>query len=248
MRDFWNRKGAENPTYYISSYRPYDDQDEEEFWRWGGILAERYLDESSIAFTGSESVLDVGCGMGRFTRAFADRFAEAYGIDISERMIELGREALAHIPNVKLVVGNGTDLSPFEDNRFDFVFSYITLQHIPDVQIVEGYIREFGRVLKDGGWSYFQASDWRPGLRARLKLRARLQGLTRILTGDTGGEDSGSAGTGPTELDSPAWKGSSISAAQVVAACREGGLEVLTMSGEGTQSLWIKAQKAAASL
>ena len=27
MRSFWDEKARENPTYYVSSYRPYDEQD-----------------------------------------------------------------------------------------------------------------------------------------------------------------------------------------------------------------------------
>ena len=73
MRSFWDAKARENATYYVSSYRPYDDQDPAEFWEWGEKLAERFLAESGIPFDGTETMLEIGCGVGRMTRYFAGR-------------------------------------------------------------------------------------------------------------------------------------------------------------------------------
>ena len=36
-------------------------------------------------------MLDIGCGAGRTTRFFSEIFAEAYGVDISEEMINQGK-------------------------------------------------------------------------------------------------------------------------------------------------------------
>ena len=100
MKDFWDKKARENAMDYVSSYRGYDDQDPEEFWKWGSRLAERFLTESGISFAGSEKMLEIGCGVGRMTQYFARRFAEVHGLDVSEEMIAQAKENLGELVNL----------------------------------------------------------------------------------------------------------------------------------------------------
>ena len=246
MREFWNSKARENPTYYISSYRGYDDQDPEEFWRWGRTLAERYLDESGIAFTGEETVLELGCGIGRMTRPLAERFARVIGVDVSEEMISRAKEELADLGNVTFSAGNGIDLRGIPDRSVDFVFSYIVLQHIPDPQISLGYIREFGRVLRPGGSAYFQVNNLPSGLRARLRLGSRIRrvvgrGAPPVAPA---AEAPVRPPAGPSGLDHPAWVGSRLSISRIREVCEKAGLEIVSSKGEGTQYLWVRVRKA----
>jgi ubiquinone/menaquinone biosynthesis C-methylase UbiE len=248
MRDFWDRKAHENVMYYISSYRPYDDQDPEEFWKWGRILTERYLVASSIAFTGQEVVLDLGCGIGRFTSALAERFRLVFGVDVSPEMIRRARENLKDCTNVRFKVGNGTDLAGFADETFDFVFSYITFQHIPIVAVTQQYIREIGRVLRDGGYTYFQANNARPTLRSMVGLRSRLRVVGRALRlsflanlGDGGAGRRGAVG--PCELEHAAYRGSRLGLRRLRAACRDGCLEIEDLQGLGSRELWVRARR-----
>ncbi|MEI9813752.1 MAG: class I SAM-dependent methyltransferase [Acidobacteriota bacterium] len=53
-------------------------------------------------------VLEIGCGVGRMTRWFAEHFAEVHGIDVAPEMIAKARERLAAYPNVHLQVGSAT--------------------------------------------------------------------------------------------------------------------------------------------
>lgn len=242
MRDFWNAKAQENATYYISSYRDYDDQDDEEFWKWGRILADRFLHESGIPFTGKETALDLGCGIGRMTRTFSERFAKVHGVDVSTEMIKRGREALKDCSNVQLTAINGTDLGIFEAGTFDFTFSYITLQHIPDRAVTLNYIREFGRILRPGGHAYFQVNNTAVGLRSKLKLGTRVRRL--LGRGGSGDEPTvGADSPGPSGLDHPAWAGSRISLRELREACSAGGMRIRRLRGEGTQYLWVLARK-----
>ena len=241
MRSFWDEKARENATYYVSSYRSYDDQDPDEFWKWGDNLAARYLGESGIPFTGSEKMLEIGCGVGRMTRHFAGRFKEVHGIDVSEEMIRRARENLSEYENVSLHVGNGCDLGCFDDGPFDFVFSYITFQHIPDAAITLNYIREVGRVLKSGGHFYFQVNNTHHGIRSRIKLRSRISSLVDRFRKKT--EPAKAAASGPRDLDHPAWRGSRVSVEELKRVCLSVDLKILDLNGEGTQYLWVKAVK-----
>jgi SAM-dependent methyltransferase len=186
-------------------------------------------------------MLEIGCGIGRMTAYFAELFRSVHGLDISPEMIAQAEKNLAGYDNITLHTGNGCDLSGFEDGFFDFVFSYIVFQHIPDPAITVRYIEETGRVLRNGGHFYFQVNNSKVSWRARLGLGTRWRTLARKL-GFSPAETLPAAG--PTELDSPAWRGSRMSLAQVEAACRSAGLTITSRRGEGSQYLWLKAIKA----
>ena len=246
MRIFWDRKARENAMYYISSYRAFDDQDPDEFWKWGRKLAEQFLAESSIDFSGEEAMLEIGCGIGRMTAYFAERFRSVHGLDVSPEMISQAGKSLAGYGNVTLHTGNGYDLSGLADASFDFVFSYIVFQHIPDPGITFRYIEETGRVLKNGGYFYFQVNNskasWQTRLRLGTRWRAFLKSCGLSAQKPLPAEKAPPA-AGPTDLDNPAWRGSRMSLAQLEAACESAGLEITGLRGEGTQYLWVKAVK-----
>jgi len=87
--------------------------------------------------------LDVGCGKGRFTRIFQERYPEAemWGLDISEEM-------LAHVPpGIHTRAGAMTSL-PFEDGWFDAAYATESLEHAVEIDVAVG---EICRVVKPGG-------------------------------------------------------------------------------------------------
>jgi len=96
-------------------------------------------------------MLDIGCGLGRMERGFCEMFGEVWGLDVSSEMVTQAIELNRAFENVKFVKGNGHDLGIFPGEYFDFVFSYITFQHIPEKQIILNYLSEIHRVLKEGG-------------------------------------------------------------------------------------------------
>jgi ubiquinone/menaquinone biosynthesis C-methylase UbiE len=75
-------------------------------------------------------VLDIGCGIGRIETFLAPYCKEIHGIDVSKRMIKWAKKRLKEYNNVFLYKTNGRDLSIFPDNKFDFVFSILVLQHL----------------------------------------------------------------------------------------------------------------------
>ena len=64
-----------------------------------------------------ETVLDLGCGTGRFTDALRERFdAEVIGIDPSEKMLAQARSKLSR-PGIRYEIGRGGD---FPSRQFGF--------------------------------------------------------------------------------------------------------------------------------
>lgn len=126
-----------------------------------------------------ERALDFGCGVGRLTRSLASRFSHCVGIDVSGEMVLRARELNKHLSNCEFVV-NLSDKIPFPSQSFDFVCSIIVLQHMQTMQQIECWIREFIRVLRDGGVVVFQLPD-KPSLRRRIQVRRRLWYLLQFL-------------------------------------------------------------------
>lgn len=108
--------------------------------------------------------LDFGCGLGRLTQALADHFEWAVGVDIAESMVEGANGFNRHGDRVRYLVNTTDDLAALKSSEFDFVYSNITLQHIPP-EATRNYIREFFRVLRPGGVAIFSVPDG-PSFRA----------------------------------------------------------------------------------
>ena len=107
-----------------------------------------------------KTVLDVGCGAGRFTEIALASGAEVVSMDYSGA-VDACRANFA--PHERLTVVQG-DLYrlPFRPNRFDFVYCFGVLQHTPDV---ERAFLALAEPLRPGGRL---AVDLYPMLRANL--------------------------------------------------------------------------------
>jgi len=87
-------------------------------------------------------LLDVGCGGGSHTAAFADAGWSVMGIEPSSAQLELARDR-----GCDVVQGYGESL-PFDDASFDAVVSVWTHTDVDDWAHV---LREIARVLRPGG-------------------------------------------------------------------------------------------------
>ena len=101
----------------------------------------------------NKSVLDSGCGGGRYSVAWRLLGANrVVGVDISPiNIVDAARRVeLAKLEEVSFKEGNVLDL-PLDEGEFDIVFSNGVLHHTTDWK--KG-IAELMRVLKPGGWGW----------------------------------------------------------------------------------------------
>jgi demethylmenaquinone methyltransferase/2-methoxy-6-polyprenyl-1,4-benzoquinol methylase len=100
-----------------------------------------------------EMALEVGFGTGHGLKQIAERVGrtgKAYGVDISSGMCKITEKRLKEAGlTAELYCGAATHL-PYEDNKFDAVFSSFTLElfDTPEIPVVLGEIR---RVMKPNG-------------------------------------------------------------------------------------------------
>lgn len=112
------------------------------------------LNAKQISFNTTHA-MDFGCGMGRLSRALADTFENTVGVDISFKMVELARNTNHSIQGLSFVQNDKIPFEQFDSDRFDFILSYITLQH-NDPEISAQLLSELCRVLASGGLLVFQ--------------------------------------------------------------------------------------------
>jgi SAM-dependent methyltransferase len=96
--------------------------------RWIGTT-EHALARRQLAAHPGETLLDVGCGTGWFTRRFAADGLIATGLDPNPEWLAYAREHAG--PNVHWIDGDARQL-PFTDNSFDCVVSIAALCFIAD--------------------------------------------------------------------------------------------------------------------
>ncbi|MBI5817034.1 MAG: class I SAM-dependent methyltransferase [Candidatus Yonathbacteria bacterium] len=93
-----------------------------------------------------ETVLDLACGQGFFSRELEKQGAQVIGVDISKELIALAR---AHSPkSIRFEVSSVDDLSFLQNNSFDAAVIVLAIQNIENI---DGMLKECSRVLKQNG-------------------------------------------------------------------------------------------------
>ncbi|MDQ8202274.1 class I SAM-dependent methyltransferase [Pelagicoccus sp. SDUM812003] len=196
----WEKWGELDPYYAVltnDSYRSANltDQSKKAFFDSGEshlreVLAKcrHYLD----AEFEPASAVDFGCGTGRVLIPMGREVETAVGIDVSSAMLEEARRncQARGLGNVSLVKGDD-HLSGLA-GEFDFIHSFIVLQHIPKDRGMRILNRLLGH-LKSGGIGAIQVTYSRlydrntrrfsRGMRARRFVRRLVARLRRAVRG-----------------------------------------------------------------
>jgi ubiquinone/menaquinone biosynthesis C-methylase UbiE len=239
MKNFWDRKAAEDPhfytTYFGPGYQGYGNQkDSEQYFEVGRNLVAKQFAGIPYHPSGNEVLLEIGCGIGRMTKAFASLFGEVHAIDISSEMIEQAKANLRKEANVHFLLCNGTDLHEFEAGRFHFVYSFGVFTVLPTCELVLRYVREAGRVLKPGGVFLFQVHAAPPSLRHRLlysavtvKLRMQDAAVKLFRLG------------APTELYRSFARGPIVSMPELLQVIEDSGMDVRSVERRANWVTWM---------
>jgi SAM-dependent methyltransferase len=231
MERFWDERARENPYYFVDNRLEYEQPDMERFWEGGKEGLDTMLALLDLEVSPDDVVAEIGCGVGRVTRALAERASEVWAVEVSGEMLERAKGHNSQLSNVHWHLGDGETLAGIEDASIDGCVSVVVFQHIPNPDTVLSYVREMGRVLRPGGWAAFQISNdptvHRPrGRWERARAGLRLRGGKR-----------------PGGQSHPAWLGTSVPLSSLRDTAIEAGLELGTIVGEGTQFCLVSARR-----
>jgi ubiquinone/menaquinone biosynthesis C-methylase UbiE len=156
------------PLYYLQNFhfqsggyltddsaRRYDTQVEVLFNGTANVIRRQALPPIHEVFAGRDqrrlSLLDVGCGTGRFLDFVKQAWPRlpAIGLDLSEPYLREARAHLARWSRIGLITGNGEQI-PLADNSQDVVTSIFMFHELPP-KVRRVIFREFARVLKPHG-------------------------------------------------------------------------------------------------
>jgi SAM-dependent methyltransferase len=149
MRERWDLRARSDAFAYIETVRDVPDADG--FFELGEHFA-RVLVDPELGHVARGRALDLGCGLGRVTRALAHRFDEVVGVDVSTEMVRRAKELHPEeeFPNVTFEATDGLHF-PLDGDSVDFVFSYEVFQHLPTREVMRQNLAEVARVLRGDG-------------------------------------------------------------------------------------------------
>jgi SAM-dependent methyltransferase len=121
-----------------------------------GFGSERAFDQSGRVdarhlllpfISGNDTVLDVGCGIGRLLKWVAPRCRGAIGLDVSRGLLRIARRRLAGIPNVHFQRLPRSLAFPIGSGAIDFAYYYHVSMHV-DREDNLRILREIRRCLR----------------------------------------------------------------------------------------------------
>lgn len=118
--------------------------------RWTPEECERgteKLKEVTFSFLGNLSavtIVDIGCGIGRFSGELARKGKKVYAVDISHSMLRRAKEAIT-VGNVYFLLASALEL-PLRENIADLTFGVTVLEHLVDDELFRATIEEIKRI------------------------------------------------------------------------------------------------------
>ena len=170
----WEAWGQRDPYYGVVSH-PYfrrdtlDDHREEFFGAGASVVRNRITEyERQFGPLPRGSALDFGCGVGRLTLPLAEEFSRVVGLDIAPSMLAEARQNADALRADNVTFALSDDDLGNAPGGFDFVHSYIVLQHIPTRRGMRIIQRLVEKVEPGGGLSLHVSVDvrhpaWRLG-------------------------------------------------------------------------------------
>ena len=133
----WSKDGDEWDDQAIFCNQPYE--------IWKNSIVENFIRENS-----NNSVLEIGCGHGRWSEYLINFADHVSLVDLNGEYIDFCRGRFKDKKNVTFFKNDGKSLGYIEDNSIDFIWSYDVFVHI-DKKTQFDYFLEFKRVLKTNG-------------------------------------------------------------------------------------------------
>jgi 2-polyprenyl-3-methyl-5-hydroxy-6-metoxy-1,4-benzoquinol methylase len=129
-------------------------------------LIDEFLTDDMVA---GKETLDVGCGLGYFSKRLAERGAKLIACDIGPNLVQRTRDLVG----CRAEVADALELvQQFGPDRFDLVVSSECIEHTPSPQRA---LEQMAAVLKPGGYLAVSTPNivWSPVVKLATALRLR---------------------------------------------------------------------------
>ncbi len=98
-----------------------------------------------------DKILDFGCGSGRLLELFSDKKIKYYGVDVSEKLVEIASNKHSR-ENTRFSKINTRQTSlSFNNDFFNTIYSIAVFHHFPGKEYQEKMAKELFRITKPGG-------------------------------------------------------------------------------------------------
>lgn len=118
--------------------------------KYNGNLSIRSKINSLLGEIRNKKILFVGCGDASECEYCINNEADVFGIDVSDKLIEMAKDSFSDIKDKFLVMDMEKTL--FKEESFDIIVSIFSLMYKGDLVSV---FREFSRILKPNGFVIF---------------------------------------------------------------------------------------------
>lgn len=130
-------------------------------WAWGDIRIPKELTEL-VKTTNPKTSLELGCGLGRFSKFMVKQGIKTTGVDFSLVAIENAKKGVANDECKPIfIVGDVTNLVAIK-HQFDISYD-VGCFHCLNEESQQKYVSEVYRLLKPGGTDLIWALDTAPG-------------------------------------------------------------------------------------
>jgi SAM-dependent methyltransferase len=155
----WEKFGRLNPYFGVLADEKFESGNIEEnrdlFFATGRSSVAHILNQYRNHFgtLPRERALDFGCGVGRLTFPLAEEFTSVLGLDISPSMLSEAGSNAERLGVSNAIFALADDRLSNARGEFDFVISYLVLQHVPVRRGLPILSRLVGKVRPGGGFS-----------------------------------------------------------------------------------------------
>jgi SAM-dependent methyltransferase len=175
IEQLWEKFGEENPYYAVLSFDKFntenlDGQILQEFFASGEEYTEKIWSEIKTNLCPTfhpRRSLDFGCGVGRLAIPIAKRSEKAVGVDISQMMLDEAQRnsSVSNVENIEFIKGDD-NLSRLQ-GKFDFVHSFIVIQHI-NPKIGENIFKKLIDLIDENGIGALHLTYDHPGKKSSV--------------------------------------------------------------------------------
>ncbi len=139
----------------------------EDYSRWEYRNARELIEQYPRFFEQMKGrlVLDIGCGMGGKTVAYAEEGARPVGVDVVPERVKQGSTFSGERGEGIVFLAGDAENLPFRDEAFDMVIANDSMEHFPRP---EKALRELIRVIKPAGLVFLFFTPWHSPLGSHL--------------------------------------------------------------------------------